>query len=201
MERLIGGTTTFTGSFPYVVRLAFQTFDQFHSDSQVWSQLEYILIFHFIYLHQFQNYFKQYNLCAGTVIDQHWILTSATCCKRDDIVTITFNDYSIFYADQNQNEIISTIFHIHQDFDACLIRTTDISNIVPHIPCLTKVKFQLFLAVVRETLTLNIQTLDIKAYEGARCWNPGWGSSSINGAWATNLESIGVNLLNGGLHN
>ena len=35
MERLIGGTTTFTGSFPYVVRLAFQTFDQFHSDSQV----------------------------------------------------------------------------------------------------------------------------------------------------------------------
>ena len=35
MERLIGGTTAFTGSFPYVVRLAFQTFDQFHSDSQV----------------------------------------------------------------------------------------------------------------------------------------------------------------------
>ena len=35
MKRLIGGTTTFAGSFPYVVRLAFQTFDQFHSDSQV----------------------------------------------------------------------------------------------------------------------------------------------------------------------
>ena len=96
----------------------------------------------FIYLHQFQNYFKQYNLCAGTVIDQHWILTSATCCKRDDIVTITFNDYSVFYNDQNQNKIFSTIFNIHQDFDACLIRTTDISNIVTHIPCLTKVKFQ-----------------------------------------------------------
>ena len=156
MKRLIGGTTTFAGSFPYVVRLAFQTFDQFHSDSQVWSQLDCILIFKFIYLHQFQDYFKQYNLCAGTVIDQHWILTSATCCKRDDIVTITFNDYSIFYNDQNQNEIISTIFHIHQDYDACLIRTTDISNMVTHIPCLTKVKFQLFIAVVRETLTLKI---------------------------------------------
>ena len=100
--------------------------------------------------------FKQYNLCAGTVIDQHWILTSATCCKRDDIVIITFNDYSIFYNDQNQNEIISTIFHIHQDYDACLIRTTNISNMVTHIPCLTKVKFQLFIAVVRETLTVNI---------------------------------------------
>ena len=35
MKRLIGGTTAFTGSFPYVVRLAFQSFDQFHSDSQV----------------------------------------------------------------------------------------------------------------------------------------------------------------------
>ena len=35
MKRLIGGTTSFTGSFPYVVRLTFQTFDQFHSDSQV----------------------------------------------------------------------------------------------------------------------------------------------------------------------
>ena len=39
------------------------------------------------------------------------------------------------------------------------------------------------------------QNLDIKSYEGARCWNAGWGSSSNDGAWATNLESIGVNLL------
>jgi len=38
LKRLIGGTTTFTGAFPYVVRLAFQTFDQYHSDSQVCSQ-------------------------------------------------------------------------------------------------------------------------------------------------------------------
>ena len=94
--------------------------------------------------YQFQNNFKQYNLCAGTIIGQSWILTSAKCCKRDDIVTITFNDYSIFYADNNQNEIISTTFYIHQDLDACLIRTTDISNIVTHIPCLNKVKFQPF---------------------------------------------------------
>ena len=30
---------------------------------------------------------------------------------------------------------------------------------------------------------------------GARCWNPGWGSGSMNGEWASHLESIGVNLL------
>ena len=43
---------------------------------------------------QLRKLFEQYNLCAGTVIHKHWILTSATCCKLDDIVTIKFNDYS-----------------------------------------------------------------------------------------------------------
>ena len=33
-QRLVGGNTALTGAFPYVVRLAFQNFDQFHSDSQ-----------------------------------------------------------------------------------------------------------------------------------------------------------------------
>ena len=33
-KRLIGGNTAISGAFPYVVRLAFQSFDQFHSDSQ-----------------------------------------------------------------------------------------------------------------------------------------------------------------------
>ena len=39
MKRLSGGTTVYTGSLPYVVRLTFQTFDQFHSDTQagVWK--------------------------------------------------------------------------------------------------------------------------------------------------------------------
>ena len=111
------------------------------------------------------------------MIDENWILTSATCCKRDDIVTIKFNDYSIFYADNDEQEITSTIFHIHKDLDACLIRTvTDMSKIVDNVPCRSP-------------------TLDIWAFEGAKCWNPGWGSATMNGDWATNLESIGVNLL------
>ena len=42
----------------------------------------------------FMKAWKQYNICAGTVINTHWILTAATCCKQDDIVTIKFNDYS-----------------------------------------------------------------------------------------------------------
>ena len=39
------------------------------------------------------------------------------------------------------------------------------------------------------------QNLDISSNNGARCWNPGWGSSSMKGEWASNLEIIGVNLL------
>ena len=34
IKRLVGGNTAVTGAFPYVVRLTFQNFDQFHSDSQ-----------------------------------------------------------------------------------------------------------------------------------------------------------------------
>ena len=33
-KRLVGGNTALTGAFPYIVRMAFQSFDQFHSDSQ-----------------------------------------------------------------------------------------------------------------------------------------------------------------------
>ena len=92
--------------------------------------------------YQFENYFEKYNLCVGTVIDENWILTSATCCKADDIATITFNDYSIFIADKNQTEIISTRFHIHQDLDACLIQTKAVPEALTHIPCLTKVSLK-----------------------------------------------------------
>ena len=74
------------------------------------------------------------------MIDRNWILTSATCCKRDEIVTIKFNDYSIFFPDDDEHEIVSTMFHIHQDFDVCLIRiAADMSEIVDTIPCITKV--------------------------------------------------------------
>ena len=87
------------------------------------------------------------------MIDQNWIVTSATCCKRDEIVTIKFNDYSIFFPDDDEHQIISTLFYIHQDLDVCLIRTAaDMSEIVDKIPCLTKV-----CAVVRN---LNIRVLE-----------------------------------------
>ena len=81
-------------------------------------------------------------------------MTSATCCKRDEIVTIKFNDYSIFFPDDDEHEIISTLFHIHQDFDVCLIRTAaDMSEIVDTIPCLTKVCAEVHFLKYRDTYT------------------------------------------------
>ena len=41
-QRLFGGNTALTGGFPYVVRLAFQNFDQFHSDSQEYFQNQFL---------------------------------------------------------------------------------------------------------------------------------------------------------------
>ena len=39
MKRLMGGKTVFSGSLSYVVRLTFQSFDQYHSDSQELFQI------------------------------------------------------------------------------------------------------------------------------------------------------------------
>ena len=60
--------------------------------------------------------------------------------------TSFWNLVPVFYAENDEDEIISTLFHIHQDLDACLIRTAgDLSEIVDRIPCITKVKKTFFL--------------------------------------------------------
>ena len=41
IARLSNGSTAYPGSLPYVVRLIFQTFDQFHSDSQACFHLNF----------------------------------------------------------------------------------------------------------------------------------------------------------------
>ena len=42
LKRLMGGKTVFSGSLSYVVRLTFQSFDQYHSDSQDLFRNSYI---------------------------------------------------------------------------------------------------------------------------------------------------------------
>ena len=46
----------------------------------------------------------------------------------------------VFYADDDEHEIISTLFYIHEDLDACMIRTAaDISQTIGQIPCINEV--------------------------------------------------------------
>ena len=46
----------------------------------------------------------------------------------------------VFYADDGENEIISTLFYIHKDLDACLIQSAaDISQTTGQTPCITEV--------------------------------------------------------------
>ena len=89
----------------------------------------------------------------GTVIDKSWILTSASCCKADDIVSINFNDYSIFYADKDEVGIKSSVFHVHPDLNACLIRTVDISKTITFIPCMRKVSIYSLLSSNEDLVT------------------------------------------------
>ena len=40
--------------------------------------------------------------------------------------------------------------------------------------------------------------IDINRYNGAVCWNAGWGNAEIGGSYADTLQSIGINLMSQG---
>ena len=94
-------------------------------------------------------------LCVGTVINPYFIATTKFCCNSGSTVTINF--------DGNSNTITSNTFYSHSTLDACLIRNEkDLSQIIEHIPC----------------LPINI---NINRYNGATCWNAGWGTDEVDG--------------------
>ena len=111
-------------------------------------------------------------LCAGTVIDQYFIATTKFCCESGKLVTIRFEGDS--------SSISSNTFYLHSILDACLIRVeTDLSQKVDEIPCLPN-------------------HVDINRYNGAACWNAGWGTAEVDGVYSDQLQSIGVNLMSQG---
>ena len=40
--------------------------------------------------------------------------------------------------------------------------------------------------------------IDINKYNGAACWNAGWGTAEVDGVFSEKLQSIGINLMSGG---
>ena len=117
---------------------------------------------------QSQSSFNQ--LCVGTVIHKHFIVTTRFCCESGNTVAISYND-------QNSGPINSNTFYLHSNLDSCLIRIErDLSNQIAKIPCYKS-------------------RIDITKYNGAACWNAGWGTAQINGEYSNELQSIGVNLM------
>ena len=111
-------------------------------------------------------------LCVGTVINQYFIVTTKFCCESGKTAAISFNGDS--------SSISSSTFYFHPTLDACLIRIeTDLSQKLIEMPCLPN-------------------NVDINSYNGAACWNAGWGTAEVEGVYSDQLQSIGVNLMSQG---
>ena len=143
-QRILGGQEVVQGAMSYVSKLEFRQ-------------------------HGGQNIDQ---LCAGTVINKYFILTTSFCCNSGDLVTINFADDSEAFD--------SNTFYFHSSLDACLIRVEqDLSQKFDNIPCLPSI-------------------IDISRYNGAACWNAGWGITEADGVYADKLQSIGINLMSHG---
>ena len=71
----------------------------------------------------------------------------------------------VFYADDSEHEIMSTLFHVHEDLDACLIRVaTDISDTIDQIPCITKVSFSYIKALNIRSILRDYMKISYLAY-------------------------------------
>ena len=147
-ERILGGQAVIQGAMPYVSKLEFRQNDQENTQE------------------------SNYQLCAGTVINRNFILTTQFCCDSGNLVTINF--------ESDSEAIESSTFYSHSTLDACLIRVEkDLSHKFDEIPCLPS-------------------NIDINRYNGAACWNAGWGTAEVDGIYADELQSIGVNLMSQG---
>ena len=92
-------------------------------------------------------------LCVGTVINQFFIATTKYCCESGISVSINVKD----------DTISSNTFYLHPTLDACLIRVEkDLSHKIDKIPCLPS-------------------HMNINRYNGASCWNAGWGTDEVDG--------------------
>ena len=94
-------------------------------------------------------------LCAGTVINRYFIATTKYCCEAGSSVSISFEG--------DIDTISSNTFYLHSTLDACLIRVEkDLSQERNQMPCFPN-------------------NIDINRYNGAVCWNAGWGTDEVDG--------------------
>ena len=79
MDRIVGGQAAKSNSWPWIAHLMFQSQGQIDSSANVSGMF--------------------YSQCAGTIIDNRWILTAGHCCDGRVKVTIAFGQH-----DKDQND-------------------------------------------------------------------------------------------------
>ena len=86
---------------------------------------------------------------------RYFIATTKFCCNSGTSVAINF--------DGDSDTIKSNTFYTHSTLDACLIRIEkDLGQNMNEIPCLPT-------------------SININRYNGAACWNAGWGTDEVDG--------------------
>ncbi|CAG5113546.1 Oidioi.mRNA.OKI2018_I69.chr2.g7642.t1.cds [Oikopleura dioica] len=118
--------------------------------------------------------------CGGTIIENHWLLTSASCCEDVDSIQATFNDVHRSKNEAGEFTMNADHFEIHpsygQGFDLCLVYFEE--NIIGNgqnsgaeVVCLS------------DTLPIH----------GSACWIAGWGRKD-NGYFSWKLREATVNI-------
>ena len=187
-QRIVGGIDAVANTWPWIVRLMFQT------DAMVTANS------------------NSYYSCGGTIIDENWILTAAHCCTDDSSgsvvnmkkVIMKFGEHQTTVADNGEFEAIiddlTNYMHVHEDYtstadgsgtnyDVCLINIPNGSN---------NMGDGLFTVAANAGYSSSVARVcmpSTAAVHGDACWVAGWGATSSGGAVSDILQSVGVNIM------
>ena len=171
--RIVGGHNAVPNSWPWIVRLAFQ------SEGQIAAGLEVGGMFS--------------SRCSGTILNKNWILTAAHCCQSQDPNSPRIK-VTMYFGNEKFHLIIDnfeTNVFVHDGFEKEPGHNNDI--------CLMKIQ-ELDLFAVGEDNgcgngCINAACLPSEpALHGDACWVAGWGKLSQGGQTASILQETGLNI-------
>ena len=188
-QRIVGGIDATANTWPWIVRLLFQT------DAMVTANS------------------NSYYACGGTIIDENWVLTAAHCCTTDDSngsvvnmkkVIMKFGEHQTTVAENGEFEAIiddlTNYMHVHEDYtstadgsssnyDVCLINIPNGQNGMGD---------GLFTVAAQAGYSSSVARVcmpSAAAVHGDACWVAGWGNTSSGGTGSDILQSVGVNIM------
>ena len=187
-QRIVGGTNAVANTWPWIVRLLFQT------DAMVTASS------------------TSYYACGGSIIDENWILTAAHCCTDDSSgsvvnmkkVIMKFGEHQKTVSENGEFEAIiddtTGYMHVHPDYtsstdgssknyDVCLI------NIPNGLNGMGDGLFTVAADAGYASSVARVCMPSAPAEHGDACWVAGWGTTQFGGESADILQSVGVNIM------